>query len=446
MRDGRRLTRAGLLLGLAIALIVAPITAAAPPPRLEALIVDGQSNHGWRETTAALKATLLNTGRFTVDVSSSPPEGAPPAAWAAWQPQFADYDVVLTDYKGQMWPAAVRLGLEQYVSAGGGLFIIHASLATFFTPHLLAGEQDWTGYSDMMNLGWRPFFLGSRITVDDATGNLDVFPPFSGPGSDHGAQHSFVVKSRRPGHPIMDGLPLEWLHGKDELYHAMRGPAQNIDVLASAFSALSTGGTGAHEPMLWTTPYGLGRVVTSVMGHRWAGTGYGPPGTVTENGPDALHCAGLQTLIARSAEWAAGEDVTVPVPAAFPTAGATSLVDPVRGLWLRLGLKVNGQHPAGDVVVTPGPLRLTLDSAAGLWTETLDLYFALVVGTQVLWITSTGVSATPAPVASLTPVALEDLELLNTTLAPGTVLTFLMFFAEGSTVTSYDYVSAVAQP
>ena len=49
---------------LGAALLLAPLLGAAdpaPPARLKALIVEGQSNHGWQETTAALQATLLNT-------------------------------------------------------------------------------------------------------------------------------------------------------------------------------------------------------------------------------------------------------------------------------------------------------------------------------------------------------------------------------------------------
>jgi uncharacterized protein len=390
----------------------------------------------------------LNTGRFTVDVSTTPAEGAPDAEWDAWRPAFGSYEVVVTGYKGKMWPTGVRSSLEDYVGQGGGLVLIHATLATFVTPNLLPGEQEWSAFSAMMARGWRPFFLGSRLTVDDASGEVNVFPPPAGGSSGHGIQHSFVVKSRRPAHPILAGLPAEWLHGKDELYHAMRGPgpAVGIDVLASAFSDPATAGTGQHEPMLWETRFGLGRVVTTVMGHRWFGNGYGAPGSVAENGPDALNCVGLQTLIARSAEWAAGADVTVPVPAAFPSPLAVSLRDPRRGVWLQLGLKINGQHPPSDVVTTAGPLALTLDLSPGLWSSPLDLYFGYVSGGSVVWLTAGGPAPMPSPLTRLTPAARQGIPLLNTALPPGSALTFVMFLADGGTLVSYDVVSAVVQP
>ena len=40
--------------------------------KIKVLIIDGVNNHNWKATTAANKATLLSTGKFTVDVSSSP--------------------------------------------------------------------------------------------------------------------------------------------------------------------------------------------------------------------------------------------------------------------------------------------------------------------------------------------------------------------------------------
>jgi uncharacterized protein len=57
--------------------------------KLAVLIVDGINNHDWQTATRKLRALLLVTGRFTVDVSTSPPADAPVAAWNAWNPDFA---------------------------------------------------------------------------------------------------------------------------------------------------------------------------------------------------------------------------------------------------------------------------------------------------------------------------------------------------------------------
>ena len=55
---------------------------------LSALIVDGQNNHPWKETTPLLKPLLEQTGLFTVDVATSPPKGQDVSGF---KPDFAAY-------------------------------------------------------------------------------------------------------------------------------------------------------------------------------------------------------------------------------------------------------------------------------------------------------------------------------------------------------------------
>ena len=105
----------------------------------------------------------------------------------------------------------------------------------------------------------------------------------------------------------MQGIPVEWMHAKDELYHGQRGPAAGMNVLATAHAAKQTGGTDAHEPMVWWIRYGKGVVFTTVMGHA----------------DYSMQCVGFQTIVNRGTEWAATGKVTIPVPAQFPTASAT---------------------------------------------------------------------------------------------------------------------------
>ncbi len=45
--------------------------AAGERDKIHVLIIDGQHNHAWRDTTAFLKEMLEKNGRFTVDVSSN---------------------------------------------------------------------------------------------------------------------------------------------------------------------------------------------------------------------------------------------------------------------------------------------------------------------------------------------------------------------------------------
>ena len=89
----------------------------------------------------------------------------------------------------------------------------------------------------------------------------------------------------------------------DELYHGMRGPIENVHVLATAYSDKAKGGTGDHEPMIWTVNYGKGRVFHTPMGHDL----------------DGMRCVGFMATLLRGTEWAATGKVTMPIPADFPT-------------------------------------------------------------------------------------------------------------------------------
>ena len=123
-----------------------------------------------------------------------------------------------------------------------------------------------------------------------------------------GRRTSSKLSSGMRDHPITRGMPTEWMHAKDELYHGQRGPAENMEILATAYSAKEKGGTGTNEPMIWVIPFGKGRVFTTVMGH------------VMGDDSVAIHCNGFRTVLLRGTEWAATGDVTIPIPDGFPTA------------------------------------------------------------------------------------------------------------------------------
>jgi uncharacterized protein len=90
----------------------------------------------------------------------------------------------------------------------------------------------------------------------------------------------------------------------DELYGWLRGPAKNLTVLATAFAPADKGGSGEHEPVLFTVDYGKGRVFFDALGHA----------------PEQLKSVSFIVTFQRGAEWAATGKVTQKVPADFPTA------------------------------------------------------------------------------------------------------------------------------
>ncbi|MEI6674568.1 MAG: hypothetical protein WCO57_05275, partial [Verrucomicrobiota bacterium] len=56
-------------------------SARAEEAKLRVLILSGANNHKWQETTPAIKATLEETGRFSVDVENNV-AGMKPEAFA----------------------------------------------------------------------------------------------------------------------------------------------------------------------------------------------------------------------------------------------------------------------------------------------------------------------------------------------------------------------------
>jgi type 1 glutamine amidotransferase len=293
-----------LLAGCCLAFTLAADASAAGPIRV--LIVDGQNNHDWERTTPYLKHVLEATGRFQVYVATTPPGGATAEQWNGFRPMFTDYDVVLSNYNGETWPESARTAFEEFVKNGGGVVNVHAANNPF---------PDWPAFNEMIGLAWRPAAFGERVTVKD-DGEIVRTAAGEGPGSGHGAQHPYIVIVRDRQHPVMRGLPHEWMHPKDELYHGQRGPALNMNLLATAYSDTATGGTGQHEPMVWWIPYGEGKVFTTLLGH------------VSRDQPQetwAQRCRGFQAILTRACEWVATGEVTIPLPSELPTAEQVSL-------------------------------------------------------------------------------------------------------------------------
>jgi type 1 glutamine amidotransferase len=268
---------------------------AAPLPTL---IIDGQNNHDWKATTPVIKQILDKSGVFAVEVATSP-EGDTPAL-AAFKPEFTKYKVIVINYNGAMWGEPTRKAFEKYMSAGGGMVVIHAADNSFAA---------WPAYNEMTAVGgWygRDEKSGPYLRWKDGKQVLDNQPGVAG---HHGPQHEFVLDTRAPKHPIMAGLPAQWLHASDELYDFMRGPAKNATILSTAFADPKFGGSGEHEAQLLVVSYGKGRVFHTMIGH----------------GPEAMKCVGFITTLQRGTEWAATGNVTQKVPADFPKADAVSV-------------------------------------------------------------------------------------------------------------------------
>ena len=282
----------------------------APPAPIKVLMIDGQNNHHWKKTTTATKATLEACGRFTVDVATSPSNKGAKEEWADWNPEFSKYDVVFSNFNDGgrcVWSEKTKQDLVDFVSGGGGLVIVHAANNS---------SGDWPEYNKMIAVGgWggRTPEHGSHLRRVDGKWTTDPAP--TEPSGMHGRQLAFVVESAGVAHPVMEGVPDRWMHSQDELYDSLRGPCENVTVLASAYAPR----TKRHEAVIMTIDYGEGRVFHTPMGH------------VGSDVP--VHCVGFQTIVARGTEWAATGEVTLPVPQGFPTEDAISVVPPAEVIW-----------------------------------------------------------------------------------------------------------------
>ena len=345
-----------MTLRLTLLCVLCAFVVQADPIRV--LIVDGRNNHNWKVTTDSLQATLKATGRFMVDVATAPDSLTPtgpraprsqdaavqerfkaaankfkelvkPASdkgrseWSAWKPDFAAYDCVVLNYNGPTWPEETQKSFVDYVRNGGGVLLIHAANNAF---------SNWDEYNDIIGMGWRKAGYGKVLKVEDKSGKTYVDETAG--NSAHGSKHAFQITVRQPNHPIMRGLPTKWMHGRDELYHNMRGPAENLTVLSSAYSDPKQRGTGLHEPMSWEVTYGKGRSMVTSMGHFWRG----------DRTWDSLYCVGFQTIVARSCEYLATGKVTIPVPDSFPPESEVRIQPPN---------EVNWRQPANRVVSRP---------------------------------------------------------------------------------------------
>lgn len=313
-----RLNRVRSCFFLSVLLAVCSAGALADDVRLKALIVDGQNNHTvWPRSTVMMKQYLEQTGRFDVDVYRSNPtwrgdkypddyalftpagtlSADTPAPDDNFAPDFAQYAVVISNFGNETadWPATTRAAFVSYMRAGGGFVSVHGANNSF---------PDWLEYNQMIGLGgWggRTEQHGPYVYYDE-NGQL-IQDSSEGRGGAHGKKHEFQITLREP-HPITQGMPGVWMHTRDECYDRLRGPAENMTVLATAFCSLDSGGTGRHEPALMTIRFGEGRTFHTTLGH-----------DVT-----SLESVGFITTFLRGVEWAATGGITVPVPEDFPTA------------------------------------------------------------------------------------------------------------------------------
>jgi type 1 glutamine amidotransferase len=228
-------------------------TAQERSPRIRVLLLSGQNNHDWQQTTPALQKLFSETGRFEVDVTQRPAQ--------LTAEMLEPYDVILSnwnrfDRRGGLsadWPKSTQEAYVNFVRSGKGHVVVHAGSSSF---------PDWVEYQKLSLATWQMGKTG------------------------HGPIHDFNVRLEAVDHPITRGLSN--FKTRDELWHRA-AVQQNATVLASAFSEPDKSGSGQNEPVALIHQYGQGRAFTLLLGHDVEGIGN----------------PGFAKLLTRGTQWAA---------------------------------------------------------------------------------------------------------------------------------------------
>jgi hypothetical protein len=255
---------------------------------IETLVITGAAPYGyhpWKSNIEKIEPRLKAFGYDEMDYLIA--QGL--EDWRKWDGDFREYDAVVIIYYWSQAPPKMLETLDQYLCEGGALIVAHSALAGFWKQSRF---DAWTGIAYRE----RADEYGYSLAFDES-GERILRLPGEGRGSGHRPIEPFKVRTRRPDHPIMQGLPKVWLQPEDEVYYNLRGPHTKVRVLATAKAR-----EGVYAPQAWVRRHGNGRVFCITPGH---------------HGPGASS-VGFITLLARGIEWAASGKVTLPVPANFP--------------------------------------------------------------------------------------------------------------------------------
>jgi uncharacterized protein len=228
----------------------------AAEPKLRVLVLSGNNNHNWRETTPVIRTVLEQSGRFAVDVTVDVPNLKPDA--------FAPYAAILSNYNDfgsktpVAWSPETKQAFLDHLAKGNGFLALHAGSSVFY---------DWPEFQNYSCGSWGKRTSHGRIHVSEIT--------FGGEAS-----------------PITTGLKPFWI--RDEFWHDVP-VAPGAKSHASVTPDPKSGGSGKPEPILFTT---------TIHGGRGCGYFLGHDATTMKN-------TAWQTLLQRAAEWVATGKATI---------------------------------------------------------------------------------------------------------------------------------------
>ena len=269
------MTRRSFFAALALLLAALPTWAADAKP-VKVLIITGDHGHAWKETTPFIKDLLVKAG-MSVDVTETPAKDLTTDNLAKYDVLFLNYKDTKSGAEATRWSDANKKAFADAVKGGKGLFVYHHASSAFTD-----GSEWGKEFERITAGGWRK-------------------------QGHHGKKHEFTVKIAKPDHPITKDMPATFTHSVDELYqNSLLFPDCEVLVTSWSDPAKDPKNTGKHEPSVWVSKHGEGRVCNNALGHDVA----------------AMQDKGFQTLLIRGVEWAATGEVKTPVPAELKTSVA----------------------------------------------------------------------------------------------------------------------------
>ncbi len=252
-----------LLLCLSLTLIMAGQLIAETKP-VRVLLITGQNNHNWKQTTPLIVESLKATNRFEIEVTEKF-EAFPPERLEEFDVLFSHWNLwkLRDKIPAELdWSPEMRKAYVDFVKNGKGHVAMHAGSSTFY---------QWEDYQDICVATWTK-------------------------GTHHGPQHEFQVRIDDKEHPVTKGLSdfKKW----DELWEKVYISSEGATVLTSNYASKEFKGDDVWEPSTFVSQFGKGRTAYTSFGHD----------------ARAFKSPEFQVLLARLVEWAATGEVTIPAP------------------------------------------------------------------------------------------------------------------------------------
>ena len=219
---------------------------------LRILILSGNNNHDWQNTTPLIRETLMRNLNCKIDITERPD--------TLHDSMLKSYDVLVSNWNAwpelnHLWNPAAKQALENFMMQGGGFVCVHAASATHY---------DWPPYLKIVGGRW-------------------------GDKTHHGPIADCAVQIANKEHPITKGMDAFTI--RDELWVDIEC-SPSAEVLCAVQAEEYKHTNGKLEPVALITRYGKGRGFYLALGHDTA----------------AMANLGWKNLLIRGTQWAAKRD------------------------------------------------------------------------------------------------------------------------------------------